>query len=51
MLNRELKKRREAADAFAGADRPAQAAREIAEGEVLSGYLPAPLTDGQVEVT
>lgn len=45
VLTREMKKRREAAEAFAGAGRADQAQRERAEGEVLSGYLPAQLTD------
>src|ERR1700710_2692074 len=43
VLRREAKKRREAAEAFAGAGRPQQAERERAEGEVLAGYLPAQL--------
>ncbi|MEI4276863.1 GatB/YqeY domain-containing protein [Klenkia terrae] len=45
VLRREAKKRREAAEAFGGARRAEQAAREQAEGEVLAGYLPAQLTD------
>ena len=48
VLGREVKKRREAAEAFAGAGRDEQAARERAEGEVLSGYLPAQLTDDEL---
>lgn len=48
VLTREVKKRREAAEAFAGAGRDEQAARERAEGEVLSGYLPAQLTDDEL---
>jgi uncharacterized protein len=48
VLNRELKKRREAAEAFAGAGRVAQAERERAEGVVLAGYLPAQLTDEEL---
>src|SRR6185437_9509762 len=49
VLTREMKKRREAAEAFAGAGRDEQAARERAEGEVLSGYLPAQLTDDELK--
>lgn len=49
VLTREVKKRREAAEAFAGAGRDEQAARERAEGEVLSGYLPAQLTDDELK--
>jgi uncharacterized protein len=45
VLTREAKKRREAAEAFAAADRAGQAAAERAEGEVLAGYLPAQLGD------
>ncbi len=45
VLSKEAKKRREAAEAFAAADRPELAAREAAEGEVLADYLPAPLDD------
>jgi uncharacterized protein len=48
VLRREAKKRREAADAFAGAGRPEQAEREKAEGEVLAGYLPAQLEDADL---
>lgn len=49
VLTREVKKRREAAEAFAGAGRAEQAAREQAEGEVLSQYLPAQLTDDELK--
>ncbi len=49
VLTREVKKRREAAEAFAGAGRDEQAARERAEGEVLSDYLPAQLTDDELK--
>src|ERR1051325_11391795 len=45
VLAKEAKKRREAAEAFAGAGREAQAAKERAEEEVLAAYLPAQLTD------
>jgi hypothetical protein len=48
VLRREAKKRREAADAFAGAGRAEQAQREQAEGEVLAGYLPAQLEDADL---
>jgi uncharacterized protein len=48
VLTREVKKRREAAEAFAGADRPQQAERERAEGEVLTAYLPKQLTDEEL---
>jgi uncharacterized protein len=48
VLARESKKRREAAEAFDGADRPELAARERAEGEVLATYLPAQLSDDEI---
>jgi uncharacterized protein YqeY len=48
VLRREAKKRREAAEAFAGAGRSEQAAREQAEGDVLAGYLPAQLDDSDL---
>jgi len=48
VLTREAKKRREAADAFESAGRADQAAAERAEGEVLSDYLPAQLTDAEL---
>ncbi|MGI5179326.1 GatB/YqeY domain-containing protein [Dactylosporangium sp. CA-152071] len=45
VLTKEAKKRREAAEAFAGAGREAQAAKERAEEEVLAGYLPVQLSE------
>jgi uncharacterized protein len=48
VLRREAKKRREAAEAFGSAGRAEQAAREIAEGEVLADYLPAQLDDADL---
>jgi hypothetical protein len=48
VLRREAKKRREAAEAFAGADRAEQAEREEAEGGVLADYLPAQLEDADL---
>jgi uncharacterized protein YqeY len=48
ILGREAKRRREAATAFAGAGRDEQAAAERAEEEVLSGYLPAQLSDDEL---
>jgi uncharacterized protein YqeY len=49
VLIREAKKRREAAEAFQNAGRAEQAAAERAEGEVLAGYLPAQLTDSEIQ--
>jgi uncharacterized protein YqeY len=48
LLTREAKRRREAAEAFRDAGRTDQAAAELAEGEVLSEYLPAQLDDAEV---
>jgi uncharacterized protein YqeY len=48
VLAREVRKRREAAEAFAGAGRAAQAARESSEGDVLADYLPARLSDDEL---
>jgi hypothetical protein len=48
LLAREAKRRREAAEAFEAAGRPAQAAAERAEGEVLSAYLPAQLPEEEL---
>jgi uncharacterized protein len=48
VLTREAKKRREAAEAFAGAGRTEQAQRERSEGEVIGEYLPAQLTDEEL---
>ncbi len=45
VLAREAKKRREAATAFTSGDRLDRAERELAEERVLSGYLPAQLSD------
>lgn len=48
VLNKEAKKRREAASAFTDAGRPELAAREIDELGVLNRYLPEPLTQDEV---
>jgi uncharacterized protein YqeY len=48
VLTREAKKRREAAEAFAGAGRPELAEREEAESSVLERYLPAQLSDAEL---
>jgi uncharacterized protein YqeY len=48
VLNKEVRKRGEAAEAFAGAGRVEQAAKERAEADVLSAYLPRKLTDDEI---
>lgn len=49
VLAREAKKRREAAEAFRAGGAADRADRELAEEQVLAGYLPAPLTDEELE--
>ncbi len=49
VLTTESKKRREAAEAFEGAGRTEQAAKERAEAEVIAAYLPEQL--GEAEIT
>ena len=48
VLTKEAKKRREAADAFAGAGRAEAAEKEQAEEKVLERYLPAQLSDEEI---
>lgn len=48
VLTREAKKRREAATAFDEGDRPERAERERAEGDVITAYLPAQLSDDEL---
>ncbi len=48
VVSREAKKRREAAEEFGDAGRADKAALEKAEGEVISKYLPAQLTESEV---
>jgi uncharacterized protein len=49
VVAREAKKRREAATAFADGGRPDRAERELAEEQVLTGYLPAQLSDDELD--
>jgi uncharacterized protein YqeY len=48
VLTKEAKKRREAAEAFAGAGRADSAQKERAEEEIISRYLPAQLSDAEI---
>lgn len=48
VLTREVRKRKEAAEAFQGAGRAEQAAGELAEADVLAHYLPAQLDDAEL---
>ena len=48
VLQRERKKRLEAAEAFGSGDRPEQAATERLEAELIEAYLPAQLSDEEL---
>ena len=50
VLRRELKRRREAAKAFHDAGHGDRATAEEAEAELIEGYLPAQLSDEDVDV-
>jgi uncharacterized protein len=49
VLQRERKKRIEAAEAYEGAGRAEQAAAERFEAELIEGYLPQQLSDAELE--
>ena len=49
VLSREMKKRREAAEAFEAAGRADKAASEKAEGEVISKYLPEQMSEDDIK--
>jgi uncharacterized protein YqeY len=49
VLQRERKKRVEAAEAYEGAGRAEQAAGERFEAELIQGYLPAQLSDEELD--
>ena len=49
VLQRERKKRLEAIEAFAGAGRMEQAAKEEAELDVLEEFMPEPLSEDELE--
>lgn len=48
VLQRERKKRTEAAEAYEQAGRSQQAAQERAEGDLIDGYLPAQLSEAEL---
>lgn len=48
VLTKEVRKRKDSAEAFDGAGRTELADRERAESEVLAKYLPEPLTDDEL---
>ena len=49
VLNREVAKRRDSAEAYTAGHRPELAAKELSEVEVLQRYLPASLTDDELD--
>ena len=49
VLGRERKRRLEAAEAYRDGDRPELAEAEEREAEIISGYLPAQLTDQELD--
>ncbi len=48
IVAKEAKQREEAATAFTDGGRPEQAAKELAERDLLARYLPTPLTDDEL---
>ncbi len=50
VLSKEVKKRKESAEAFDGAGRSELADKERAESAVISAYLPVQLTDDEIAV-
>lgn len=49
VLQREVRTRRDSAQAYADAGRPELAAKELTEAEVIGAYLPAALTDAELD--
>lgn len=49
VIRKELRKRRDSAETYASAGRPELAEKETAEAELISEYLPAPLTADELE--
>lgn len=49
IIRREVKRREEAAQAYASAGRQESARKEEAEGQVLRAYLPAAISDEELE--
>jgi uncharacterized protein YqeY len=49
VLNREVAKRRDSAEAYTAGNRPELAAKELAEVDVLQRYLPARLTEAELD--
>lgn len=49
VLRRQLKQREESAEAYQKVGREERAGKESAEAEIVRGYLPAPLSSGELE--
>lgn len=49
VVGRELRKRKESADLYQSGNRPELAEKELSEAELLSTYLPAALTDDELD--
>lgn len=49
VLQREVRTRKDSAQAYTDGNRPELAAKELAEAELLGRYLPAPLTDAELD--
>lgn len=49
VLKREVNKRKDSADAYTQGNRPELAAKEAAEAEFLSAYLPAAMPDSELD--
>ena len=49
VINREVRKRKESAEAYSDGGRPELAEKELAEAEILTGYLPRPLSDDEIQ--
>lgn len=49
IVSREVRKRKESAEAYQAGGRPELAEKELAEVEVLAAYLPQPLTEDEIQ--
>lgn len=49
VLQREVRTRKDSAQAYADANRPELAAKELAEADVIGAYLPAALTEAELD--
>jgi len=49
VISREVRKRRESAEAYRDGNRPELADKEEQEAEVLQAYIPAPLTEPELD--